>query len=102
MFFKFRAPTWFPLITLLFTLAVPNLSSGGSWAPLVSAPPVGVNHAMVLSDGTIFTDNGSGQCLRLTPDIHGNYQSGTWSRLSTMNYSRLFFASAVLTNGNVF
>lgn len=57
---------------------------------------------MVLSDGTIYTDNGSGQCLRLTPDIHGNYRNGTWSHLSTMNASRLFFASAVLPSGNVF
>jgi hypothetical protein len=69
---------------------------------LANAPPLGVNHAMVLSDGTIYTDNGSGQCLRLTADIHGSYQNGTWTHLSTMNNSRLFFASVVLTNGNVF
>ncbi len=74
----------------------------GTWAPLASAPPLGVNHAMVLSDGTIYTDNGSGQCLRLTPDAHGSYRNGTWTHLSTMNNARLFFASPVLTNGNIF
>src|ERR1051326_4260428 len=76
--------------------------AGGTWAPMANTPPLGVNHAMVLSDGTIFTDNGNGQCLRLTPDIHGNYRNGTWTHLSTMNQARLFFASVLLTNGNVF
>jgi len=84
------------VLTLHKSLAV------GTWAPLASAPPLGVNHAMVLSDGTIYTDNGSGQCCRLTPDIHGGYQNGTWTHLSTMNNARLFFASSVLTNGNIF
>ena len=67
-----------------------------------SAPPIGVNHAMVLSDGTILTDNGNGDCCRLTPDIHGGYIHGTWTRAASMHDSRLFFASQVLTNGNVF
>jgi hypothetical protein len=57
---------------------------------------------MLLTDGTVYTDNGNGECCRLTPDIHGSYRNGTWARLSSMNYGRLFFASQVLTNGNVF
>jgi hypothetical protein len=85
---------------VLLVLHMPAVA--GTWASLANSPPTGVNHAMVLSDGTIFTDNGSGNCCRLTPDIHGNYQNGTWTRFSPMNYSRMFFASAVLTNGNVF
>src|SRR5262245_41820249 len=71
-------------------------------AALLHAPPAGVNHAMVLSDGTIYTDNGNGVCCRLTPDIHSNYRNGTWTRIATMNNDRLFFTSVVLTNGNVF
>jgi hypothetical protein len=90
------------LAGLLLLLTLQKSIAAGTWASLASAPPLGVNHAMVLSDGTIYTDNGSGQCLRLTPDIHGSYQNGTWTHLSTMNYSRLFFASVVLTNGNIF
>ncbi|HWY78196.1 MAG TPA: kelch repeat-containing protein, partial [Verrucomicrobiae bacterium] len=90
------------LAGVIFLLFMQKSSGAGTWAPLANAPPLGVNHAMVLSDGTIYTDNGSGQCCRLTPDIHGNYQNGTWSHLSTMNYSRLFFASSLLTSGNVF
>ena len=83
-------------------LAQCESKAAGTWAALASAPPTGVNHAMVLSDGTILTDNGSGNCCRLTPDIHGSYLNGTWTQVASMNNSRLFFASSVLTNGNVF
>ncbi|PWU19963.1 MAG: hypothetical protein C5B50_05120 [Verrucomicrobia bacterium] len=87
---------------LFLALTAHKSSAVGTWASLANSPPLGVNHAMVLSDGTIYTDNGSGQCCRLTPDSHGNYQNGTWTHLSTMNNARLFFASSVLTNGNIF
>jgi hypothetical protein len=93
----------FGFVTGLMVMAsMGNAVAGGTWAALANSPPSGVNHAMVLSDGTIYADNGDGYCFRLTPDNLGSYQNGTWSRLSSMNYSRMFFASAVLTNGNVF
>ena len=57
---------------------------------------------MLLSDGTVLTYDGDGNCNRLTPDIHGSYVNGIWTQLAKMNDSRLFFASALLTNGNVF
>ena len=93
---------WGILASLLLLLAQCESRAAGTWSSLASAPPTGVNHAMVLSDGTILTDNGSGNCCRLTPDIHGSYINGTWTQLASMNNSRLFFASSVLTNGNVF
>ena len=83
-------------------LAQCESKAAGTWTALASAPPIGVNHAMVLSDGSILTDNGDGNCCRLTPDSHGSYRNGTWTRLASMNYSRMFFASEMLTNGNVF
>ncbi|HZI32803.1 MAG TPA: kelch repeat-containing protein, partial [Candidatus Binatia bacterium] len=89
-------------VLLMLSLAQCESRAAGTWAALASAPPTGVNHAMVLSDGTILTDNGNGDCCRLTPDIHGSYRNGTWTRLASMNNSRMFFASSVLTNGNVF
>lgn len=88
--------------SLILALALSKAMAFGIWTPLTSTPPTGVNHAMVLSDGTILTDNGNGNCCRLTPDIHGSYINGTWTQVAAMNNSRLFFASAVLTNGNVF
>ncbi len=74
----------------------------GSWASLVRTPPFGLNMCMLLGDGTVLGMNGDGRCARLTPDNTGSYRNGTWTQLQTMNLGRLFFASAVLTNGNVF
>jgi len=104
---NFRRQQFSNLIRLSFAvlagvLAAGESRAGGTWAALTTAPPIGVNHAMVLSDGTIFADNGDGGCCRLTPDIHGSYHNGTWTRLASMHDGRLFFASQVLTNGNVF
>ena len=86
----------------LATLIPSLMEAAGVWAPLVSAPPVGVNNCLLLSDGNVLGMNGAGQCVKLTPDIHGSYRNGTWSMLATMNDSRLFCASQVLTNCNVF
>jgi hypothetical protein len=90
------------IAALVGLLATGEAMAGGTWVPLTTAPPIGVNHAMVLTDGTILADNGDGGCCRLTPDIHGSYRNGIWTRLASMHDGRLFFASQVLTNGNVF
>lgn len=89
------------LAALLAFLPQPSPASG-TWTALGTAPPVSVNEALVLSDGTILTDNGSGQCARLTPDIHGSYINGTWTQAASMNFSRLFFSTELLTNGTVY
>ena len=105
-FFNFRTVSCgfgkLHLVGLLSLFAVHPSIAGGTWAPLATAPPTGVNCCMLLGDGTVLTYDGSGNCNRLTPDIHGGYTHGTWTRLAKMNNSRLFFASALLTNGNVF
>ena len=89
-------------MALVFSIAQRNADAGGTWAPMATAPPTGVNSTMLLSDGTVLTYDGGGNCNKLTPDIHGNYANGTWTQLAAMNDARLFFASALLTNGNVF
>src|SRR5579883_533935 len=91
------------LFALLFCLLMPDLArSAGTWTQLSSSPPAGVNNCMLLSDGTVLGMNGNGQCVKLTPDIHGSYINGTWTTLTSMNYNRLFFSSQLLTNGNLF
>lgn len=90
------------LVLTLSCLLLPGLAeAAGTWTSLASVPPTGVNNCMLLSDGTVLGMNGNGGCVRLTPDIHGSYIHGTWSILSTMNKSRLFFSSQLLTNGNM-
>ena len=89
------------LVFLAFLISTHVLASG-VWTALNTAPPTGVNSALVLSDGTILTDDGSGDINRLTPDSHGSYINGTWTRLTPMINSRLFFSTELLTNGNVF
>lgn len=87
----------------LVLLLLPHQSvASGTWTRLTTSPPTSVNEALVLSDGSILTDNGSGNCARLTPDIHGSYVNGTWTQLPSMNNGRLFFSTELLTNGNVF
>jgi len=89
------------LVVLAFLIST-NFLTAGTWTALKNAPPTGVNSALVLSDGTILTDDGSGDINRLTPDIHGSYANGTWTRLTPMINGRLFFATQMMTNGNVF
>src|SRR5579864_8731951 len=76
--------------------------AGGTWSSLAITPPTLVNSSLLLSDGTVLTYDGSGNCSKLTPDIHGSYINGTWTQLAVMNDSRLFFSSQLLTNGMVF
>ncbi len=87
---------------LIFSLSLTQCLAGGTWTALTRQPATGVNNCILLSDGTVFTDDGGGQCNKLTPDIHGSYINGTWTRLASMNYGRLFFASQMLTNGQIF
>src|SRR5579859_1583897 len=90
------------LVLWLSFLLLPGMAvAAGTWTPLASAPPAGINNCMLLSDGTVLGMNGGGGCVKLTPDSHGSYINGTWSTMSTMNQSRLFFASQLLTNGNL-
>jgi hypothetical protein len=76
----------------------------GTWVPLNNPPPDYIGTMLLLPDGTVMAENGdeSNTWYRLTPDSSGSYVNGTWSALSPMNDMRLYFASDVLPNGNVF
>lgn len=92
-------------LTVIFCLMPQgNVRAGGTWSaalPFPSSGVPGVNNCILMSDGTVLGMNGAGQCVKLTPDIHGSYFNGTWTTLATMNNSRLFFSSQLLTNGNL-
>jgi Galactose oxidase, central domain len=87
---------------LLCLTGLPWCAEGdGTWTKLVNSPPGGALYQL-MSDGTVLAFDGGTRCYRLTPDIHGNYADGTWTQVASMNYSRLYFSSEVLTNGNLY
>src|SRR5580692_10042415 len=75
--------------------------ASGTWSSM-AIPSVGSGIAELMSDGTVMSMDGSGNCVKLTPDMHGSYVNGTWTVLSSMNYSRWNFCVTVLTNGQLF
>jgi fibronectin type 3 domain-containing protein len=95
-----RIATVFGVVCVLMFLS--SLVEAGTWTALTHAPPAGLNNALLLGDGTVMCGDGGKNWYRLTPDIHGNYALGTWTTMAAMHDTRLFYASQVLTNGNVF
>ena len=90
---------------LLFGGLIPlGAMAVGTWVPLNNPAPDSIGTMLLLSDGTVMASNGDEgtNWYQLTPDSSGSYVNGTWSTLSSMNDTRLYFASDVLTNGNVF
>jgi hypothetical protein len=70
-----------------------------------SGPSNGLS-MMLLSDGTAMIQGGSGSptttWYQLSPDSSGNYVTGTWSSLGSMNVARRFFTTAALPDGRIF
>lgn len=74
-----------------------------TWTPLAAQPAFNVSTMLLLTDGTVMAhDSGSINWWRLSPEGSGNYVKGIWSNLAPMHHTRLYFASAVLTDGRVF
>jgi len=85
------------------------------WTALTNAPPGFLDNCNLLTDGTVVChEYGSNRWRRLTPDINGSYQNGTWSSIANMpdgvdtsfgcnpcTYAPLYFASAVLADGRL-
>jgi hypothetical protein len=85
----------------------------GTWTPLLNKIPDangGVMVMLLLSDGTVMAKTDSCKCdslatstwVKLTPDIHGSYVNGTWTAVTPMHDSRVYFASQILKDGRVF
>jgi hypothetical protein len=89
-------------VALLLALTGP--AAAQTVAPLKNQPPDGANVGFLLTDGTaLFQGNQFGDWWKLTPDIKGNYQTGTWTQVASLpsGYLPLYFASAVLPDGRV-
>src|SRR5438128_2691741 len=90
------------IVSLLTLTLICRAAVGGTWTALAHSPPAGLNNSLLLSDGTVICGDGGSGWYRLTPDIHGSYVNGTWTAIAATHYTRLFYSSQVLTNGNVY
>ena len=56
----------------------------------------------LLTNGSVLMTNGGDEWSILTPSASGSYAAGTWIRTSNADYTRLYDATDVLQNGDVF
>ncbi|PYJ60792.1 MAG: hypothetical protein DME24_08330 [Verrucomicrobia bacterium] len=91
------------ILAAAVALLTTRVSDAGTWRNVVTNAPGSVQLMILLSDGTVMcSDGGNGAWYKLTPDSTGNYTNGSWTTLSSMNYTRRYFSSAVLRDGRVF
>jgi hypothetical protein len=90
------------LIIALFFAAAP--ASAQTMKNLVHQPPDGALITFQMTDGTVLAQgNGESDWYKLTPDINGSYQNGTWTKMANLQsgYQPLYFAEAVLADGRL-
>ena len=71
---------------------------------LTHQPPDGSLITFQLTDGTVLAQgNAENDWWKLTPDIHGSYLNGTWTKMASLpaGYQPLYFAEAVLADGRL-
>jgi hypothetical protein len=91
-------------VCLAVSLLGTSSARAQTWTPLANQPPFAASNPLLLTDGTVIAHNACApDWWRLTPDSHGSYVNGTWSRIASMpaDYGPLYFASAVLADGRV-
>ena len=98
---------WRGFFIAALTVAALTLSfqaaHAGTWTPVNSTAPNGINLMLLLSDGTVMAQQGgSNTWYKLTPDSSGSYVNGTWSTLASMHDTRLYGSSGVMSDGRVF
>lgn len=85
-------------------LALPSPAiAEGTWIPVNTHPPEGIETMLLLPDGTVMAQGGgSVDWYKLKPDLTGGYTNGAWTARTSMNYTRLYYSSDVLQDGRVF
>lgn len=94
-------------MALIVLSAAGAASAQSQWTPVQNVPNIGAGAVALLTDGRVLVHDESGSAgtwgnwWTLTPDINGNYATGTWAQAATMpsNYGPYLFASAVLPDG---
>jgi len=89
-------------MAMVLTLA--SAAGAQTWKKIGHQPTFQTDTALLLTDGTVMMHEiMSPNWWRLTPNLKGSYQKGTWSQLASMQstYGPLYFASQVLPDGRV-
>jgi hypothetical protein len=79
----------------------------GKWTKVTAAGPSAAGHMLLLTDGSVLVINSdcsaTASWYRLIPSPTGSYVSGKWVAAGAFlpSYNPLYFASAVLPNGQV-
>ncbi|HWA90656.1 MAG TPA: hypothetical protein VG889_11510 [Rhizomicrobium sp.] len=85
--------------------AAPFAVQAQTMTNLLHSAPEGADLTLQLTDGTVLAQSASdgSHWYKLTPDITGSYQKGTWSRAANLptGYQPYAMASAVLADGRV-
>jgi hypothetical protein len=84
-------------------------TTGGTWTNVTKASrTASLSSPVLLTDGTVLAQSANGpQWYKLTPDINGNYATGTWTEVASLpviagtQYAPLYHATAVLPDGRV-
>ena len=60
-------------------------SHPGAFTRLASQPPVGMQMAFLMTDGTVLAQSYSGNTwYKYTPDANGSYANGTWTQVASL------------------
>ncbi len=90
------------LLGVTVGMVAQRAEAGGTWVKINNAPPGGLDNPLLMTDGTVLCGNGGSTWYKYKPDSVGNYLNGTWTTMASSAYTRLFFSSQVLPNGNVY
>ncbi len=94
-------------ISLIILVAVCAAGAQSQWTPVQNVPNIGAGAVALLTDGRLLVHDESGNSgtwgnwWTLTPDINGNYATGTWTQVASLpaDYGPWLFSSAVLADG---
>src|SRR2546422_2727414 len=97
------------ILILVFTFFIGQSHAQGTWTPVAAlAPHNNAGVSLLLSDGSVIAvgaDPGyyaGNNWDRLTPDSLGSYVNGTWSNITPMNDTRLYYSSQMLMDGRIY
>ena len=102
---SYRPATIAGVLAITAFLSVVTHSSANPWTDVTAPfPGSGPDTSLLLTDGTVLMhDWCTTNWYRLTPDINGLYETGTWSAIAAMpsGYAPAYFASEILPDGNL-